>query len=209
MAELLLPIVEFIRGHWMQAVPVVASALIGWWFGKRRARQAWRKREFLDRLNISLTSLHEGQLLIRTLLEKRCEEVFLNSVATEAVIAQAQQTTAENPILPLPKEDYWFYLNSVLNELSEQFAEGVLRRDLGLPVTSGRYLVCLTSEAAGTARTRKIRSLVVLKSLLTKLPPEAPAFESPTHSTRWKTLQQLAAHYARSPEQFMEVELCV
>lgn len=207
--EFLTSLRDFLRDHWTQIVPVVVSALVGWWFGKRRARKAWQKREFLDRLNISLTSIRDGKLLIRTLLEKRCDEVFLNTVASEAVVAAARRTTESNPLLPLPDADYWFYLNSVLNELAEKFAEGSLRRDLNQPVTSGRYLLCLTSEAAGTARTRKIRSLVIQKSLLQKLPAASPQFEAPSHSTRWTTIQQLAAFYAKTPDRFLEVELCV
>lgn len=209
MSEFIEAVREFLRDHWTQIVPVIASALVGWWFGKRRARKAWQKREFLDRLNISLTTIKDGRLMIRTLLEKRCEEVFLNAVASEAVIRSAHQTTTANPLLPLPDDDYWFYLNSVLNELAEKFAEGSLRRDLGQPVTCGRYLLCLTSEAAGTARTRKIRSLVVQKSLLQKLPADAPQFEAASHSTRWTTLQQLAALYSQAPGRFLDVELCV
>jgi hypothetical protein len=207
--EFFKPLLTFLYEHWTQIVPIVGSAVVGWWFGKRRARQAWRKREFLDRLNFFLTTLKDGKLLIRTLMEKRCDEVFLNTVASEAVVASARQTTESDPLLPLPEADYWFYLNAVLNELAEKFAEGSLRRDLGQPVTCGRYLICLTSEAAGTARTRKVRSLVVQKSLLVNLPAAVPLLEAPSHSTRWKTLQQLAALYAATPDRFLEVELCV
>lgn len=202
-------LVTYVREHWSKFVSVLFSAAVGWWFGKRRARQKWRSREFLDRLNFSLTTVRDGRLLIRTLMEKKCEEVFLNTVATETVLAAAKQTTADNSLLSLPDDDDWFYLNSALNELSEQFAHGSLRRDLNQPVTCGRYLICLTSEAAGTSRTRKVRCLVVQKSLLVKLPTEAPQFEADSHGTRWTTLQQLSQAYQRSPGRFLEVELCV
>jgi hypothetical protein len=199
----------FVREHWSKIVSILFSALFGWWFGKRRARKRWREREFLDRINFSLTTVRDGKLLIRTLLEKRCEDVFLNAVAAETVVAKAQETTASQSLLPLPQDDYWFYLNAALNELSEQFAAGSLRRDLGQPVTCGRYLICLTSEAAGTSRTRKIRCLVMQKSLLTNLPPTIPVLEAASHNTRWATLQQLATAYGESPQRFLELELCV
>ena len=128
---MLTPILDFLRDYWTEIVPVVLSAIVGWWFGKRRAKRAWQKREFLDRLNVSLTTIADGKLLIRTLMEKRCDEVFLNSVAAETVVSKANETTLDDPLLPLAKEDYWFYLNAVLNELSEKFADGALRRDLG------------------------------------------------------------------------------
>ncbi len=86
--------------------------------GRWRAAQSWKKREFFDRLNVSLNSLHGGKLLIRTVLEKTCDEILLNKVAVERLIKMAQQTTKDNPLIPIPKEDRWFYLNAVLNELS-------------------------------------------------------------------------------------------
>jgi len=38
---------------------------------------------------------------------------------------------------------------------------------------------------------------------------EMPKLESPNHSKRWETLQQLAHEYAREPKRFLEMELCV
>jgi hypothetical protein len=97
----------------------------------------------------------------------------------------------------------------VLNEMAEKFAVGELKRDLGRPVESATYLVCLTSEAAGSIRTRKIRAMTVRKDVLTNLPAEPPAFERPWHNNRWDTLKILAEQYKANPEQFMEVELSV
>lgn len=182
---------------------------LGWFFGRRRARAEWKRREFFSRLNISLNSIENGKLLIRTLVEKNCDDVFLNAVATSTVVAAARKTTAKNPLLPLPAGDYWFYLNPILNELSERFSEGHLRRDMGLPVRIERYLICLTREVAGDIRTQKVRAMVVRKALLQQLPAEPPEFERPHHLNRWTTLQLLAAEYAARPEQFIELELAL
>jgi hypothetical protein len=76
-------------------------------------------------------------------------------------------------------------------------------------VVTGRYLICLTSEAAGAIRTRKIRAMTIRKDVLTHLPAEPPAFERPWHNNRWDTLKILAEQYKADPEQFMEVELSV
>jgi hypothetical protein len=54
------------------------------------------------------------------------------------VTAAAQRTTAENSLIPLPIEDYWYYLNAVLNELAEQFAVGPPKHDLNLEVRCAR-----------------------------------------------------------------------
>jgi len=199
---------EYLHEHWVKFVVAAFFMGSGWYLGKRRARAEWQKREFLGRINFSLNSLHDGLLKIRTLCEKSCEDVFLNQVAAEQVTSAARSTTPEDPTLPLPQKDYWFYLNAVLNEVSEQFAEGLLRRDMGLPVKSEEYLICLTCESAGEIKTHKIRSMVVRKSLLTDLPTEQPSFESATHSTRWTTLTILSGIYRTAPWKFLTVELC-
>ncbi len=198
-----------IRDHSTQLIAVSVFTFIGWGFGRWRARRAWKNRDFLDRLNFSLNILQDGRLEIRTLLEKSCEEVFLNQSASERVLASAKQTTAANPFLPLPKADYWYYLNQVLNELAEKFATGPLKRDLKLPVTSASYLICLTSESAGEIRTRKIRAMIIRKEQLLTLPEEVPQLESPHHITRWETLQRMKAAYQKEPHLFLEMELGV
>ena len=201
---------DTIQGHWVKFATGLAFMALGWFLGKRRARSQWQKKQFYDRLNVSLNILQPGKpLLIRTLIEKSCEDVFLNKVAVETVLSAARKTTERNPILPLPKSDYWYYLNAVLNELAEKFAVAELKRDLGQPVVTEKYLICLTSEAAGAIRTRKIRAMTIRKDVLTALPAEPPAFERPWHSNRWDTLKILAEEYRRDPEQFMEVELSV
>lgn len=202
-------IVDTLREHSVKVLAGFVLMLVGWYFGRVRARRHWEKQEFLDRLNLSLNTINDGVLKIRTLSEKRCEDVFLNSVAAETVTHLAKRTTAKDPILPIPQDDMWYFLNAVLNDLSEQFAVGLLKRDLGSPVASAIYLVALTCETAGDMRTRKIRAMVVKKSLLTNLPAEAPKFEADRHGTRWQTLQFLAAEYAKNPWRFLEVELCV
>jgi hypothetical protein len=149
------------------------------------------------------------RLQIRTLLEKSCEDIFLNSVAVETAEKAARNTTAQNPLLPLPQKDYWYYLNSVLNEVAEKFSLGEIRRDLGLPVNRGQYLVCLTCECAGEMRTRKVRAMVIQKRHLENLPTAVPKLDHPSHITRWETLQIMAAEYKKNPWQFLEMELSV
>jgi hypothetical protein len=123
---------DYFHDHWSKLAMAALFMAIGWLFGKRRARGEWRRREFYNRVNISLNAIREGTLRIRTIAERHCSDVFLNSVATDALINSARETTPENPMIALPEHDYWFYLNAVLNELSEKFGEGQIRRDMGL-----------------------------------------------------------------------------
>lgn len=183
--------------------------LIGWYWGKRKAEAKWKRREFFDRLNVSLNIIRDGTLQIRTILEKGCTEIFLNSAATELVISLSQKTTPQDSIIPLPKEEYWFYLNSVLNEIAEKFSVGQIKRDVGLPVTSERYVICLTNETSGEMKTRKLRAMLIQKKLLTHLPTEQPKLEKSHHITRWQTLNQLAAEFQKNPHRFLEMEIVV
>lgn len=201
---------DFIHDNWMKVLTGFVLMALGWIFGKRKARSDWRKREFLHRLNVSLNLLAPNEpLQIRTLLEKTCDEVFLNAVATENVANAARRTKPDNPLLPLPQADYWQYLNAVLNEIAEKFSIGEIRRDLGLPVTRAKYLICLTCECAGEMRTRKVRAMVIQKKHLESLPATQPKLEHATHITRWETLKVLADQYKKNPWQFIEMDLSV
>ena len=198
-----------VRDHSSKLTVAALFTFLGWGIGRWRARRAWLKRDFLHRLNFTLNIIEDGRLVIRTLMEKPCDEIFMNKSAVDQVLAAAKQTTAASPFLPLTQEDYWFYLNQILNELSEKFAEGALKRDLKLPVTSARYLISLTSESVGEIRTRKIRAMLIRKDHLVSLPETAPEFERPHHSTRWDTLQKMKVAYEKTPHLFLEMELSV
>ena len=202
-------LLDYVKDHAIKLITGIVLMGVGWYFGHRRASVDWKKQEFLDRLNLSLNTIVDGTLKIRTLSEKRCEEVFLNSAAAEIVKKVARKTTEADPILPISMEENWFYLNSVLNDLSEQFAPGFLKQDMCGPVTSATYLIVLTCESAGEMKTRKIRAMVIQKSLLLNLPEETPKFQLPHHITRWATLKFLAAEYQRNPQRVAEVELAV
>jgi hypothetical protein len=200
---------DTLHDHWIKFATAALIAAVSWLLGRRRARAEWTRREFFDRLNISLNAIRDGTLTIRTIAEESCLEVFLNSVAVSSLVDAAHHTTLEDPLLELREHDYWYYLNAVLNKVAEKFGDGQIRRDMGLPVTTARYVVCLTSESAGEVRTRKIRAMLIQKSLLLNLPNEEPKYESPTHATRWKTLKYLATQFQRTPHKFREVEICV
>lgn len=207
--QLLWDLWVILREHWIKAAISFVFLIVGAWIGKRRARRAWERKRFLDRINFSLNLIHDNTLQIRTLVEKNCRDVFLNDIAVDRVLAAARRTTDANPILPLDRAERWYLLNAVLNEISERFATGFVRREMGLPVQSAQYLVCLTYEVAGELKTQKVRAMIVRKDLLLRLPTDPPRFERPHHSTRWATLHQLAEQYAIDSTHFLDVEICV
>jgi len=209
MEQILEAITDWLEDNWIKFLTGLLIMGVGWFLGQRRAKSNWQKKEFLDRLNVSLNMIDQKTLLIRTILEKSCKDVFLNDVAVAKILETSGKTSEADPTLPLPEADYWYYLNSVLNEVSEQFAEGQLRRDMGMPVTMKKYLICLTSECAGDLKTRKVRAMLIQSDLLQSLPEEQPQLESPHHVTRWQTLQKLAKLRVSNPYRFLEIEICM
>ncbi len=193
--------------HWTKVAVGALLMTLGWLIGWWRAKRKWQRKEFFERINFSLNSLQGGKLRIRTIMEKACVEVFLNQVAVAQLLEAAQKTTVADPIIPLSQDDYWFFLNAVLNEVSEKFAVGFLQRDVGHKVQSHEYVVCLTNEPDGSVRTRKIRAMLIRLEDLKKLPEKMPQLESPNHETRWRTLQMMALRYHEKPHQFFRVEL--
>jgi hypothetical protein len=209
MQQIVNSLLAYLSDNWPELVWIVAAAGVASYLAGSRSRSRWQRRDFLDRLNVSLTSLRDGQLKIRTVLEMDVHDVFLNRSAASRIVELAKGTTERDPIIPIPAADRWYYLNSVLNEISERFAAGLLRRDAGLSVASENYLICLTCERAGDIRTQKIRAMMVRRELLEGLPAEEPTYESPNHANRWRTLQVMAERWRDDPDQFLAVEICL
>lgn len=195
----------------LAAASATASFLLGRWWGRYRAQQQWARKEFFGRINISLNLFTEGQLKIRTIMERSLEEVFHNEVAVQKVLAASRRTTLENPLLPISKEDCWYLLNFVLNAVAEQFSHGAVRRDAGEPLRTVTYAVCLTCEIVGEERIRKVRAMLARKEILEDFPyrDKLPQLENPWHETRVQTLRKAAEVYKTHPENFLHMEIYV
>ena len=209
MREVFDSLIDYFLGNWPELIWIVVVAGLASYLAGRRSRQLWHKREFLDRLNVSLTSIRDGRLKIRTILETDVNDIFLNQSASRKIVTLSKKTTESDPLIPIPDDDLWYYLNAVLNEISERFAIGHLRQDAKLSTNVERYVICLTCERAGAVRTQKIRAMLVRKQLLESLPKEEPEYESPSHVTRWHTLQVMAQRWQENPEQFLSIEICI
>jgi len=200
---------EFAEQHWIELLAGAGLFLVGagwgWWRGRRQAR----RRRTDGKVNVSLTSLHDSTLRIRTLLEKPQSEMFAVPLITERIHDALGRTNGKTPLVPFSPDDRWYLLNTVLNEISERFAEGHLKRDMGEPVKSERYLLSLAYEVSGGERDDKLRALVIKKATLLSLPESDPPLESPQHAVRFQTLQKLASEYQRDPAQFLELEVCL
>ncbi len=188
-----------------------ATFFFTWWWARRRAMRQWLSKEFLDRIIVSLNIFADGFLKIRTVLERSLDEVFLNKVAVQKIEAAAKATTVDKPVMPIPKDDRWFLLNFVLNAVAEHFVAGHIRQDAGQPVTSVKYALFLTCELVGDERIRKVRAMLVRADLLADFPykDSLPKLENPWHADRIVTLRQAAELYAKEPDNFLVLEVCV
>jgi hypothetical protein len=190
----------------------VLSFLVGRWWGRYRAAQQWQKKHFLGRITVSLNSIADGWLKIRTVFERSLEEVFLNPVAVEKVRTASLRTTPSNPLLPLEPKDRWYMLNFVLNAVAERFNEGLVRYDAGEKLRPVTYLLFLTCEVVGEDRLRKVRAMMIRKDLLESLrdsdmPPLK--LEQAWHADRIATLRRAAEIYQKEPDNFLAIEIYV
>ena len=193
------------------AVTTIVSFIAGRFWGYYRARRQWVHKDFLGRIIVSVSLFQENRLRIRTIMERTLEEIFPNAIAVEKIRSAAGQTTLADPMLPMPKEDCWFLLNFVLNQVAEHFTQGIVKMDAGVPVTKVTYALFLTCEVLGEERIRKVRALMLRKDLLENFPyPDSmPELENVWHADRIVTLRKAAETYRRNPEQFLFLEVCV
>lgn len=196
-----------IREHGFDAAWGCMLLVAGWLVGRWRTTRQWNSQEFFSRIHFSLTLLHDGRLQIRTLGEKHCLDVFGNATAARTIAEAARKTPVDAPLLDLPRDSYWSFLNSLVNEVSPICAGAFLSVDMGASLQREPYLICLTCERTAEVRTQKVRAMVVRKALLTALPAAPPTFSRANDSVRWNTLQSMAAAYTTAPWKFIEVEL--
>lgn len=210
-------VADFVSDHWLKLLALGATTIAAWLLKKYVDRRRWYRRQFMGRINFSLNMVEDGWLRIRTLLEKELKDVLLNNdLPQRIVLKSAWLTTPDDAFVPLPKEEAWLILNAFLNEIAEKFSAGTLAADMGVPVVKERYVFGLTSEADTDVRVRKLRVMIAKESLLRQIAagnvPE-PRYESKSHNVRWKTLNQMAARYARNDEArdhlMRAMELCV
>ena len=189
----------------------VFSFFIGRYWGWYKAHREWHSKEFMTRVTVSLNIFDAGILKIRTVMERSLEEVFLNQVAIDKVLSAAKKCTPDQPMLPIPKEDRWYLLNFALNAVAEHFAAGQIKLDAGQPVVKVRYALFLTCEVVGDERIRKVRAMLIKQDHLMNFPyPDTlPILENPWHVDRIKTLRIAAATFAREPDDFLTLEVCV
>lgn len=198
----------------VQIVTAVILITVGILWGRWRAIVAWRKKEFKDRVLLSLNCIEKKDdklvLKLRTLFERNIHDVLQNDMMENIVNGAISDVHENDPILRLPPEDAWYVLNAILNRMSELFAAGFLRQEMGLAPGCKRYTFCLTFEKEGGIRIQKLRVMLIEKEKLLNFPENAQwVLESDKHKFRLQTLSFLKKELQKNPHLFMDIELCV
>ncbi len=216
-----LSVIDAFLGLWQEIFAAIIVLSVGWSWGHWRAGQAWHKREFKNRLVLSLNCLstvevsdEEGKntskpcLKLRTIFERDIIDVFQSHPMVNLVNKAISKITDQDPLLRFEEKDIWHILNVILNQIAEEFSAGTMKQDMGIEVTTKTYTFCLTYETAGEMRTRKPRIMIIEKEKLSNFPEtEDFVLESELHRARIQTLQYLKKERNNSPHLFRDMEI--
>jgi len=202
-------ITQFIKDY-KEIIGLIFPLLVTLWLLIRTQRR-WLRRSFFERVSVSLNYVVDGKFRIRTLQEKACVDVFRNGTVVNKIIAAAKKQKGEG-ILDLPEDEYWYFLNPVLNSISEQFAAGFVREEAGCACSTQKYLMFLTGGQDESMRQQKIRALLIREELLLKTEEVTPEFRNPFQGLRWQTLQKARREWVDSggkTKRIREISLAV
>ncbi|MET0604839.1 MAG: hypothetical protein ABWZ80_00135 [Beijerinckiaceae bacterium] len=161
--------------------------LMGWWFYSRSDNPS--------KLNITLNILTREHLDIDTIVADRLlTDVYKNHFIAQIIKQAAKRTTIANPIITLrAKPSAWrrWLRFSHKTEAMRTF----------------RFVLALTYERGIPGRDQHFRCMMTHEDALRNLPALCPPVDHPQYATRFKTLQCIAATYAKHPERFGVVKL--
>ncbi|OUM58422.1 hypothetical protein PIROE2DRAFT_16311 [Piromyces sp. E2] len=205
---------DFLESIWEELLIGLLTFIIGYYWGQWRGVKAWNRKEFKDKINISLNTInqidkHRYKLQIRTLLEQDLNSIIKNEKVKSIIKKAINKTRPGKPLLIFDEGDAWFILNAILNQIAFQFSNGALKKDLGMEVASEWYTFCLTYEKEENLLTQKIRVILIKRDRLENFPEDDSHFilESFTHDIRVQTLRILKQELREHPYCFMDIEL--
>lgn len=197
----ILELLHEFRQHWSVVALIVTWVGFAVVYVKRRA--AWMRKQFLNQVNFSLNYVSNDTLAMRTLVEHKAQDVWLNEYGVNKVFAAAQKTTLEHPFIVMDDQtDQDFINRAVLNVLSEKFADAFLAAALGAPVKQTAFCFAITFERYSEIRTLKLRVLIIEEAVLERLfGPDGTAeklqLTTVFYKARMQTLKAMYAMHAR------------
>lgn len=202
---------------WIEIFGAVCVLSVGWLWGRWKSGIAWKHKKFTNRVVLSLNSLsYEDEekkkpvLQLRTIFERDAIYVFQNEIMADILAKCIKEVDISDCLVHFPEKDAWYMLNAILNQIGERFSEGLLKKDMGMPVQTKWYTFCVTYELEGSIRTHKPRVMFMEKEAFENFPDLEPKhfkLEAETHTTRVKTLQHLKKQREKFPHLFMDIQL--
>jgi hypothetical protein len=186
--------IDFIKQHAGVLGLSLTWAGLAWVY--YRSRVDWGQKRFGEIVNFSLNYLDGDTLVMRTLIEEEADDVWLNRIGVQKLLAAARRTTIERPFVILDRQiDMDFAYRAALNVLSERFAGAFVAQALGAAVHSGEFLFAITYERYKEMRTFKLRVLLVeRRTLETRFGPDALEkirLSHPVYGPRRQTLMRM------------------
>lgn len=196
----------------------MTGVLVGWLWGRWQASRSWKQKSFTRSVVLGLNAIENhpapapGQpvstLRLRTVFEQPLETLFPHLSMQSVVSAAMDKTTKDDPLLRFPKEDSWYILNAILNQIATQFADGAIREQLGYSVKKSWFVFCMTFERDDRMHQFKTRVMLMQRDAFLQFPESgAVNVERETHQYRVETLRFLRKEYDKNPHLFMAVEL--
>lgn len=181
-------------------------ALLGGLFLWRVYRHQRRFGPF-RRLRCSVVTLQQGTLRVRTLCEMPVRQLSCRRRTIDQLVAAAPHATLLQPFPRLDTDDVRELRAGIAACVSSLTPTGHLHHAQGAPTTLGEFIAGIVSDAEGPPHRRRLRLLVVPRSVLEHLPSETPQFEQRDDASFWSWLQFLSRTWQENPLALARVEL--
>ncbi len=160
----------------------------------------WRRAAFESRINISLNTIADEVLRIRTLHEDDVKDVVLSPYARRLLKKAAKKTTLDNPFLSFANQnDAWMVYNGIVNTISGLYAAEMLSAAVHGKTKEEQFFVAITWERDAGTQIQKLRVIVVQLSVLRALFGSGRVIRSevPNQASRIVTLSDMYRQYVR------------
>lgn len=160
----------------------------------------WRRARFENRINISLNTLADGVLRIRTVHEDTVGNVVLSSHARRLLKRAARRTTTKDPFLHFADQnDAWMVYHEIVLTISGLYSAQIIGAAMrGTSADEEQFFIALTWERDTKTRIQKFRILMAQRDVLRAARTNRAGIrpEVPEHASRIEALAQMYEHYA-------------
>jgi len=181
---------------------------VGLW----RVYRRYRRLGAFRRLRCSVVTVQQGTgqsgtLRVRTLCEIPVRQLACRRRTIAQLVAAAPRATLSQPFPRLDTDDVRELRTGIAVCVSSMTPTGHLQHACGVPTTVGEFVAGIVSDTERPPHQRRLRLLIVPRSLLENLPDETPEFEQVDDVSFWSWLQALARTWQENPLTLARVEL--